>query len=499
MRNIKRIISIGLSVVVLITGFVSCKKNFLDREPLGRYIDSDIPKGSFDSKVFAMYALLRDGGFNGNLYLGIENYRDDLSEKGSAVGDGASHGLMYDNFQYDKSNSGLSSYWTSHYAVIIAANAIIHDIDSLGVSDVNTLINKGEAQFLRAYSYFHLVRAFGEVPLFTFKVTDAAQVNVEKSSTLKIFEQIDADVLGAVATLPQQWDGKYNSRLTKGAALTLQAKAALWRKNWGGVLGACTQIINSNTYKLVVPYISQFRKTGENGPESIFEIQAYYTPTQNLGIDYAMVQGVRGAGNWDLGWGWNVPTQKLVDEFETGDTRKAATILFSGQADPLYGEMVPVYPAVVARPYWNMKIYTDPKDRTANNTRFGNWMNHRLYRYADVLLMAAEAANELGGTQNQQNAIDWLEQVRVRARGNNAAALPKVVTTNQEEFRTAIIHERTVEFGMEEQRFWDLVRWGLDVQELGSLGYQPKHKLLPLPQTEVDKSGGILKQNPDYL
>jgi hypothetical protein len=127
-------------------------------------------------------------------------------------------------------------------------------------------------------------------------------------------------------------------------------------------------------------------------------------------------------------------------------------------------------------------------------------MNHRILRYADVLLMAAEAANELGGTQNTTDALAWLEQIRKRARGTTSA-LPAVTTTDQAQLRNAIRHERFVELGMEEQRFWDIVRWGIDVTVLhaaGKLNYQTKHRLLPIPQGEIDKSGGILIQNPDY-
>lgn len=488
-----------VSAVCMLMAFSSCKKDFLDRRPLGRYVESDVPAGSFDSKVFGLYAKLRTGGFNGNLYLGIEGFRSDMSKKGSSASDGAVHEQMYDLFEYNVSNGGLSSYWSDRYATIIAANEIVHDIDSLGATDVNTLINKGEAQFLRAYCYFDLVKAFGEVPLFTFKVNDAAQVNVPKSSVSEIFTQIDADLQSATAVLPQRWEAQYTGRLTSGASLMLQTKAAIWRKNWAGALGYAKQIINSGVYSLVSDYAGQFRATGENGPESIFEIQAYFTPTENYGIDYAMVQGVRGAGAWDLGWGWHVPTQKLVDAFEDGDPRKAATILYSGQTEPIFGQAVP---SGLPQPYWNMKVYTNPADRRDLNSRFGKWMNHRIYRYADVLLLAAEAANELGGAQNTTDALAWLEQVRARARGSNAAILPKVTTTDQAELRDAIRRERTVEFGMEQQRFYDLVRWGIDVTVLpasGSPNYKPKHRLLPIPQTEIDKSGGVLKQNPDYL
>lgn len=488
-----------LPVLLALLVLSSCKKKFLDRQPLGRYIDDDIPAGSYDSKIFATYSLLRAGGFNNHLYLGIMNYRSDEAEKGSSVSDGANHGLMYDEFQYDKSNGGIQEFWTDHYALIIAANSIIADIDSLNLTDPNTLINKAEAKFLRAFTYFQMVRAFGPIPKVDFKITDAAQVNVPKSTEAEIFALIDADLQEAAAILPVSWDPQYVGRLTKGAAMTLQLKADLWRKNWASALGIAKGIIGLNQYSLVSNYGSQFRNTGENGPESIFEIQAFYTPTQNLGIIHSNVQGVRGAGQWDLGWGWNVPTQKLIDEYETGDPRRIETILYSGQVDPLYSENVPPVPTV-PRPFWNKKIYTNPADRLSLNNRFGPWMNHRILRYADVLLMAAEAANELGGAQNTTDALAWLEMIRARARGNTSS-LPPVTTTDQAALRTAIRHERFVEMAMEEERFWDLVRWGIDITVLPASGsplYQVKHRLLPIPQAEIDKSGGILIQNPDY-
>ncbi|HVE60606.1 MAG TPA: RagB/SusD family nutrient uptake outer membrane protein, partial [Chitinophagaceae bacterium] len=335
-----------LPVVAALLAISSCKKNFLDRQPLGRFIDDDIPAGSFDSKIFATYALLRAGGFNNHLYLAIHSFRSDEAEKGSSTSDGADHGLMYDEFQYNKTNGGIQEYWTAHYALIIAANAIISDIDSLQATDAPTLINKAEAKFMRAFSYWHLVRSFGQVPKIDFKINDAAQVNKPKASVNEIFALIDADLQEAASVLPTTWDAQYTGRLTKGAAMTLQAKAHLWRKNWAAALNAAKGVIGLNKYSLVPNYGSQFRSEGENGPESIFEIQAFYTPTQDLGIIYANVQGVRGAGQWDLGWGWNAPTQKLVDEFEAGDVRRVETILYSGQVDPLYGENVPPFPTV---------------------------------------------------------------------------------------------------------------------------------------------------------
>lgn len=217
------------------------------------------------------------------------------------------------------------------------------------------------------------------------------------------------------------------------------------------------------------------------------------------------MQGVRGAGEWNLGWGWHTPTQLLADAFEAGDPRKNETLLYfvkTGEdpstipANQPYGEK-PIANADVVNKYYNKKAYTDPALR-AKYTKGGFWFNIRLIRYADVVLMAAEAANETGQTQE---ALDYLEMVRARARGTNSAVLPKVTTTDQAELRDAIRHERRVELGMEFDRFYDLVRWGIAKDVLhaaGKTGYQDKHALLPLPQDEIDKSNGVLVQNPNY-
>ena len=498
----KRIIFGKPAIFILFLSLIavfSCKKNFLDRKPEGRFSEGEIVVGALDGKVFAAYANLRSWGFNGHLYLGIHGYRSDESEKGSTINDGASYGLMYDEFQYVATNDGLQSYWSDHYALINASNQVIKDVDSIGnAADASTLINRAEAKFLRAFGYFDLVRTFGRVPKIDFVGTPAELNKPKVGDVNELFALIDADLAEAVSTLPLSWDAQYIGRLTKGAALALQAKTYLWRSNWVAALTSAKALITLDKYSLVPNYGSQFRKEGENGPESIFEIQAYYTQTVDQGIPYTNVQGVRGAGDWDLGWGWNTPTSILVNEFETGDSRRIETILYSGQTDPLYSETVP---SGLARSYWNKKVYTNPADRRALNNRFGPWMNHRIIRYADVLLMAAEAANELGGTQNMTDAKAWLEMVRSRARAGNAGVLPAVTTTDQATLRNAIRHERFVELGMEEQRFYDIVRWGIDVTVLhaaGKTAYQTKHRLLPLPQGEIDKSGGVLIQNSDY-
>ena len=234
-------------LTMVVFTIISCKKDFLDRQPLGRFTEDDLAAGSFDSKVFGAYAVLRKGGFNNHEYLGVQSYRADESEKGSSTTDGSATGLMYDEFEYNKSGGGLQTYWTDHYQAINAANDIIHTIDSTGATDPPTLINKAEAKFIRAFCYFDLVRAFGPVPKIDF-VGTPAQLNVAKSQPAQIFALIDADLTEAASVLPDQWEAKFIGRLTKGAALALHAKAHLWRSNWTAALAAAKSVITLGKY-----------------------------------------------------------------------------------------------------------------------------------------------------------------------------------------------------------------------------------------------------------
>ena len=189
--------------------------------------------------------------------------------------------------------------------------------------------------------------------------------------------------------------------------------------------------------------------------------------SNDIGSQFASVQGVRGAGEWNLGWGQHTATQELADAFEEGRIpREDETLLYlirNGKDDPEsipankpYGEK-PISNADVIAKYFNKKAYTDPAMRL-KFTKGGYWVNIRLIRYADVVLMASEAACELGDLSSARN---YLEMVRARARGNNIGILPEVTTSNQNELREAIRHERRVELGTGVRPFL----------RLGSLGY----------------------------
>lgn len=483
--------------IILMITFVACS-DFLDREPLGRLTENDLPEGSYESQVFGLYAGLRGEGVCGLPFLALHSIRSDDADKGSTLTDGSDAEKIFDNFEYTKDFWLLNNYWTEHYKVIQLCNNVISDIEAEATIDDATRSNKAEAKFIRAYLYFDMVRSFGEVPKIDFKVTEASQANIPKSSVNDIYALIDSDLQEAAQYLPPSWVSKYIGRLTSGAAKSLQARTYLARNDWNNAYQKAVEVINSGMYNLNTPFATIFREKGENCSESVFEIQAYYDLTQNYGTQHAEVQGVRGSGSWDLGWGWNTPNQLLAEAFETNDPRKDETLLYSGKVNTPYNEEVPPKTPNMPRDYWNKKVYTNPAVRDSVNSTKGQWVNVRIIRYADVVLMAAEAANETGKTTE---AIVYLEMVRARARGGNTAILPKVETTDQATLRDAIRHERRVELGMEYGRFFDLVRWGIDINVLpaaGKTNYQVKHRYMPIPQPEIDKSNGVLIQNPDY-
>jgi starch-binding outer membrane protein, SusD/RagB family len=493
--------------IPLLAGISGCKK-FLDRKPLGSATEGDLNQGGVEGKAFGLYGQLRLWGMTDFPMLWFKTIRSDDASKGSTTGDLADGGQAMDNFQYTKDHWLLNAYWDDHYTFINACNDVIHDVDSLNLTDAGSLGNKAEAMFFRAYAYFDLVRDYGEVPLLVNKVYTVADGIKPKSTVAQIYALIDSDLQFAEQNLPASWPAAFVGRLTKGTAKTLIAKSMLYRQNWAGALAKAEEVIGSGQYSLNPSYVNFFKESGENSTESILEVQMYESANGSIRYSNSLneVQGVRGSGDWDLGWGFNVPTQALVDSYEATDPRKAATILYSGQPDGIYGRTVPDAPPLV-QPYWNKKVYTDPARQQSSGDLHSFWLNIRLLRYADVLLMAAEAANELGGPANTTKALGWLEEIRNRARGGNAAALPPVVTTDQALLRDAIRRERRAEFGMEYERFYDLVRWEIGGPAssniragvvLAGLGYQTRNKWYPLPQPAIDRSGTVLVQNPDY-
>ena len=306
-----------LSAIVYTISLTGCS-DLLDQEPQGEWVSGDEGSGgSFQSDIFTLYAKIR--GYHvtsGTTALAIHCFRSEDAEKGSTASDGAAHGKMYDDFEYIATNGLLGSYWTGNYEIIILANKILDDISALesekGELTEGDQINKSEAHFFRAFAFFNLVRAFGDVPKIDFKINNAEEANIAKSPASEIYTLIDSDLTAAEKSLPQSWPPVYIGRLTWGAARSLHARTYMQRNDWPNMYAASTDVVKSGIYNLGTAYNKIFRESGENSSESVFELQCTATASQpgtnDIGSQFAQVQGVRGAGEWNLGWGWHTPT-----------------------------------------------------------------------------------------------------------------------------------------------------------------------------------------------
>lgn len=489
MKHLKNIIAGAFIASTAITALTGCEK-FLDKKPLTATVD-DLPGGGLEGKVLGLYGAIRNSksepyigdGFQSIAYVAMNGFRSDDAEIVSDPGAAAWH-TTYDNFVYVKDDWGSGIYWNKHFVMVGQCNDALEVAANQVNPDPATPALVAEARFFRAYAYFDLVRTFGEVPKIDFKINQPTDGHVIKSSVADLYTFIEADLTYAEQNLPNGWNG-YPGRLTNNAAKTLHAKVLLYRQQWAAALALCEQVIASNQYSLVSPYYKNFKTDGELNAESIWEIQS--AKKAQDGDTYwsrlGQCQGVRGSGTWDLGWGWNTPTASLVNFYEAGDSRKDATILFSNQFDGGestggYGQTVPNLTNAL---YWNKKVYNKYSDYiaagqgTPGNESQNTWVNQRVLRYADVLLMAAEAANEIGGTVNNDKAEGWVNEIR------NRANLLDIAYVDQATMRTAVKRERRAEFAMEYERFFDLVRWNDATTVLAPLGYQNKHRYYPIP------------------
>lgn len=502
-------VAVGVSLATMGTG---CNK-LLDTNRQGGYDADNYPypggSGPYDQFIFGAYNELRSFNVHSQAFITAVSIRSDDADKGSTAADGGANAITMDEFPVLPSNGFCNTLWVGHYALIQRCNSTIHEVNTnttITASDQIKQQTIAEARFLRAYAYFNMVRFFGKVPLID-KLFDnpAQQNNVPQSTSAEIYAFIEDDLTFAAAHLPLNWDSKFVGRATSGAANGLLAKVYITQQKWAQAMGAASVVMNSGQYDLSTPYDKIFREDGENSKESVFEVQATATaaiPTSN-GVQYAQIQGVRGSGIWDLGWGWNTPSTALEAAYETGDPRKNRTIMYTTTNtttyQTIYGENLP---AGLPNPRYNHKVYSNPTMRNSIGNRFGYWMNVRLLRYADVVLMYAEAANEVGGTANITSARNALNSIRQRARAGNNTILPDVTTTDQGVLRNAIRHERRIELAMEHDRFFDIVRWGIAQTALHAANRpnfsNARDVLLPIPQTQIDLSAGVLKQNPGY-
>lgn len=489
-----RLIIKSLGVAFLSTALLvsSCKKSFLDVDTQGQQPALEFWKTGDDATkaVNAIYANLRSWENVAFPALVIESVASDEADKGSTPND-ATFWLLYDTYTVTSTEGSLQGFWTGQYQNINLSNQVLDNIPGIEMDETLKARYIAEAKFLRAYSYFRLVRAYGDVPLRLTVPKDATEYNIPRTPKDQVYAQIEKDLTEAAAVLPVTYASTDLGRATKGAALGLHAKVALYQKKWNDVLTLTNQVIGSG-YTLFPDYEKSFRTNNENNSESIFEIQAELVPGNGdaSNSQYSQVQGVAGVPGG--GWGFNVPSSALAAAFEPGDPRRDATIIFRGEITPQNDTI----PNAVPNPMYNQKSYVPFRLRVSGFNE-GAQQNIRVLRFADILLMNAEAANELG---DAGLALTSLNKVRARARGTNPlTVLPSLTSGDQASLRTAIYKERQVELAMENDRYFDVIRQGRALEVFGPKGWKAnKNEVWPVPQTEIDLSGGLLSQNPGY-
>ena len=483
---------------VLVMSLVSCD---LHKDPIGLLtppqISTDPTLNSVKVSVTSSYQMLAStlnllgewrwdlGTVFRNDFIVHDIASDDVNKKWNPDGDQAWMDQVQ-SFNFTASNQAFNGQWSYDYEGISRANLAISYLTDAAITakiGIDPALKDrllGEVYFLRAFYYFDLVNNFGDVPLVLKPLSsfDEAYSVAKRETKDKVYAQISVDLAQAKTLLPHSKDSDplETWRASKGAVLALQAKVALYNQQWTDVISIVTELEGLSFYSLNANYFDSFDVAKEATETEVifgYDHQSLQTPRKGNGLCAP------------LDWGFIAPTDNFLAEFEPDDPRLLYTVNVTDKA---------VYKLLGA----TNTIYKGNDDAPSN----------KIYiRLADVLLWKAEAYTETG---NYPQAIAIINSIRNRARTSVtvSGALPppgtlpdrNVASVDKDEIMGWLMHERRVELGFESQRFNDLKRWAIAQQVLTALGknFQDFNYLYPIPQGEIDKSGGTITQNPGY-
>lgn len=506
------IIAIALFGMVLI----SCSDTFLDVEPMGKSVEENYY--STENELFvglnaAYDFLVRDyaagGDAEGYGYASSFMMRCIASDNGNGGGgniNDISDWQEMDEFRVTPQNGSLLSHWQRSYFGIFRCNQLI-DREYTVLTDTMTRFI-AEAKFLRAYYYWELVTFFGDVPIVDWRIS-LADPYPERASKEKVYAFMEQDLKDAIAVLPSkmQYTNDDRHRASKGAAQALLSKVYLYQENYIDANTALEALIFSGEYALDTSYAHIFSVEGEFGVESIFEINY----TRNYGSDWlanrsralegnvnSQLMGVRGLGPnnfYQAGWGFNKVESSLIAAFdsENDSIRKYN----SAYGDEFFAANGISYTDVFKNTGWWCKKMAPDKESFTDGigaSELDYEHNEVVMRLADFYLLYAEVQFRLG---NETATRQYMDSIRLRV---NLSPVPSILS-GQDLF-DALVKERRLELAMEGHRYFDLIRWGIAATVLqnqwgGSFDIT-KHNVFPIPQQEIDRSGGVLKQNPNY-
>ena len=396
-------------------------------------------------------------------------------------------------------NDQLRDIWNWMYGGVNRANYILEFKDKIDFPNKANVL--GQATFLRAYYYFELVKFFGDVPLAVDqRLLFGDQNTIDRTPAAEVYAQIELDLIFAADNLPLTQT--QTGRVTKGAAQALLGKVYLYQSKYSLAAPVLDDVINSGVYDLVADYSTLFENDNENNVESVFEIQ--YTDVEGAGFGCLQCSegnvaiGFNGPRNFngplfESGFSFNVPTQEVFDAFDQDDARREFAILdivafaeansdFNGGAGVTFTE------GFEHTGYFNRKYIPRVGDTNIGDQNLTNPGNYRAIRFADVLLMGAEAHNQ--GDGNDELARQYLNRVRERTTLSDVNASGSALTQ-------AIYNERRLELVGEGHHFFDLVRTGRAAQEIEGFT-AGKNELFPIPLVEIQLAGNRWLQNPGY-
>jgi hypothetical protein len=450
-------------------------------------------------------------------YFFIGDISTDDALKGGASEADFNEGLQIQNFTVSADNGIVNGHWLNSYIIINRANLVIEKAPA-ATGDQELLARYiKEAKFLRAWAYFQLASSFGGVPLI-LKNLSASEIYVPRSTEAEVFNQIYADLTDATG-LPKrsEYPAADMGRATSGAAWSLMGKAYMYQRNFAKAEESLSKVVESQQYTLMPEFSMTFENEHRNNSESIFEIQfqelagAYFTGRHS--VQFFSSRSTEG------GWGFHLPSQDLWDAYDPDDPRLTYTFIRIG--DRFTGDNYDQDNAASASGFHDRKIFVKKNElKTFNNNVSKNWVE---MRYADILLLYAEALNENG---KSAQALPYLNAVRERARNSNpldpkrskqtyipptnpATSLPDITTTDPAQLRQAIWRERRLELAMEGHRRYDLARqqrFGEVMRayaakyntDKGRLFNDTRDYVLPIPTNEVLLSQGTVEQNPGF-
>ena len=494
---------------------IGCKKSVLELENPNQITSATFWKTEDDalSALAATYGLLRDvnGGFWGVRGIELANGRGD----DFFIRNDVANLYQLSTFTNTPDNGPVNDLWNISFRGIFRANQILENIEQITTLDPERKKQYiAEARFLRGLNYYNLAINFGDAPLILTVPVGTEQYFTAKSPEADIWKQAIDDFTAAAVDLPLTYEAKWVGRATKGAALGFLGKAYVYTEAWALAETTLKQLTTSPfSYMLMPVYGDNFIATKENNQESVFEIQLEDVGGTNpwAGENASQAIGVTTAQEFApaevAGWFEVSPTDKLFNEFQ-----KEKTV--DNQLDPrMYATLAWNYPGSVFynQPFTNFKLlfgyssmfkkyqnYMQNNEMTGSSgaSNYTSSNNERALRYADVLLLIAESLTMQGNTTE---AYGYVKQIRDRAKLPDLAA-----GLNQDQMMAEIRHQRMIEFARENQRFYDLKRWGLLQQELTNsdkVGKQfyvaGKHDYFPIPQNEVS-SNHLITQNPSW-